>query len=213
MADANLLSPAASTELQRSVRSTRAFLTHDSANDQLVAACLEGDDHAWAVLIARYRPLILMFSRRYGAGPHDAADIFQVVCAELFVGLPRLRDPQRLPAWVMTVSAHEALRWKRRRMKRVQREGEDLTATAVEQIAADDRRPLDDADRCRHVREAIAELPPRGQELLRLLFFHDPPVPYTIVASRLGIRNTSITTIRARCLEKLKKILLAKNVL
>lgn len=212
MADANLLPLAASPELHTSVRPTRAFVSHDAGDDQLVAACLDGDDHAWSRLIAKYRPIILMTSRRYGAGQHDAADIFQVVCVELFVALPRLRDPQRLPGWVMTVAAHEALRWKRRHVKRVLREGEDLDADAAERVAAHDRPLLDEADRDRRVREAIAELSPRGQELVHLLFFHDPPTPYAIVASRLGIRNTSITRIRARWLNRLKKILLARNV-
>jgi DNA-directed RNA polymerase specialized sigma24 family protein len=58
------------------------------------------------------------------------------------------------------------------------------------------------------VHKAIAQLKPRNAELVRLLFFEQPPLPYTEIAKRLGLATGSIGFIRARCLSKLRKALI-----
>ena len=47
----------------------------------------------------------------------------------------------------------------------------------------------------------------RCQEMIRLLFFSDPPLPYNEVAQRLGLATGSIGFIRGRCLKKLQSVL------
>jgi DNA-directed RNA polymerase specialized sigma24 family protein len=61
------------------------------------------------------------------------------------------------------------------------------------------------------VQDAIAQLPPRCREMMELLFFESPPLPYAEVAQRLHLATGSIGFIRGRCLERLKKILEAKG--
>ena len=61
------------------------------------------------------------------------------------------------------------------------------------------------------VQEAIAQLPPRCREMIELLFFETPPLPYAEVAERLHLATGSIGFIRGRCLERLRKILEAKG--
>ncbi len=63
------------------------------------------------------------------------------------------------------------------------------------------------------VQRAVAELPPRCQELIRLLFYTQPPLPYREVAKRLDLAVGSIGFIRGRCLKKLHKILASKQAL
>ena len=53
----------------------------------------------------------------------------------------------------------------------------------------------------------VAKLPPRHRELVQLLFFEQPPLPYAEVARRLGLATGSIGFIRGRCLERLRKAL------
>jgi DNA-directed RNA polymerase specialized sigma24 family protein len=40
-----------------------------------------------------------------------------------------------------------------------------------------------------------------------MLFFEQPPLPYTEVAQKLGLATGSIGFIRGRCLNRLQKIL------
>ena len=54
------------------------------------------------------------------------------------------------------------------------------------------------------LRDAIQELPDRCREMVRLLFYHQPPLPYKEVADRLGLAEGSIGFIRGRCLKKLR---------
>lgn len=177
----------------------------DWSDQQLVAACLAGDQRAWALLLARYKNLIYSFPRRYGAGPADAADVFQLVCAELLRALPHLRNHGSLRSWLMTVAAHQAYQWKRRRVTRAQRETTD--AEGAPETAASPADLLERAEQEQTVRQAIAQLPPRCRTLVRMLFYADPPVPYQRVAGHLGLATGSIGLIRARCLKKLEHLL------
>jgi hypothetical protein len=43
--------------------------------------------------------------------------------------------------------------------------------------------------------------------MIRLLFYHQPPIPYQDVARRLGLATGSIGFIRGRCLERLARSL------
>src|SRR5688572_7572104 len=93
---------------------------------RLVAACLSGSEEAWAALVHKYKNLIYAIPLRYGATPEDAADIFQVVCIELFHELPRLRNVDNVRPWLMTVASHQSFHWKRKRLRHAQREVEGL---------------------------------------------------------------------------------------
>jgi len=178
----------------------------DCSDQQLVQSCLDGDQHAWATLIRRYQKVMYFFARRYGASAADAADVFQLVCAELFVSLPRLRNQDSLRAWITTVSSHKAYHWKRSYLKRTRREHVD-TEAVFETISTPPSNELEQQQRDEGLRSAIRQLPPRCQELVRLLFYEDPPLPYETVASRLGLATASIGLTRSRCLKKLERIL------
>lgn len=181
------------------------------ADDRLVAACLEGDERAWNALLDKYKRLIYSIALRYHASPDDAADIFQSVCLDLFSELSRVRQAAALRGWLITVTTHAALRWRRRSARRDQVERPDLDAGEIGETlptAEDDREAL---ERAQEMREAIARLPERCQAMIRMLFFEDPPRPYNEVAASLGLATGSIGFIRGRCLEKLKKAVTADD--
>jgi RNA polymerase sigma factor (sigma-70 family) len=178
------------------------------SDERLVRACLDGDEQAWAVLIDKYKRLIYSIPIRYGASPEDAADIFQAVCLELFSHLSQLRKTAALRGWLTTVTAHQSFHWKRRHRKRSDREQahgetEELGSDAV---VAD---VTVEAEREQMVRDATLRLSPRCQEMIRLLFYVEPPLPYRDVAARLGLAVGSIGFIRGRCLQRLQKTLQA----
>ena len=64
---------------------------------------------------------------------------------------------------------------------------------------------LRDVEREQIVREAISHISPRCRELVRMLFFEMPAVPYEDLAKQLGIARGSIGFIRMRCLKKLRE--------
>jgi RNA polymerase sigma factor (sigma-70 family) len=185
--------------------------TGEWSNARLVEECLHGNEHAWHALLDRYKNLIYSIPLRYGTPPQDAADIFQAVCLDLFNELPRLRDANALQGWLIRVATHKCYHWRRQQTARDGRwEETDIERYAGEQmimpaelIAAVEREQL--------VRESIGQLPERCRQMIDLLFFEQPPLPYADVAQRLGLARGSIGFIRGRCLKKLRKILTGKG--
>jgi RNA polymerase sigma factor (sigma-70 family) len=178
------------------------------SDERLVRACLDGDQRAWSALVDKYKHLIYGIAIRRGASPEDAADIFQSVCLELYSKLPQLRNTAALRGWLTTVTAHQSFHWKRRQLKRQEREQSNVE---IEALGAELPAPqvTDAAEHEQMVREAIAGLPARCKEMIRLLFFVEPPLPYRDVAQRLGLATGSIGFIRGRCLQRLQKALRA----
>ena len=171
---------------------------------RLVKACLAGDELAWSALIERYKRLIYGIAVRYRASPEDAADIFQSVCVDLISQLKDLRRTESLRSWLISVTAHRCLRFKERRQRREATEGRELDEELLPAVPPSFVAELEQQQM---LREAIAQLPARCQEMVRLLFFHEPPLPYADVARRLGLATGSIGFIRGRCLKRLQDIL------
>jgi RNA polymerase sigma factor (sigma-70 family) len=188
-------------------RATSSRPDRSWSDDRLVSACLAGDAQAWDALLAKYKNLIYSIPIKYGASRDDANDIFQAVCLDLVNELPRLRRAESLPAWIATVSRHRSFHWKRGRVKRAAREGTDLDSADPAFLASEDRDLLQSAQHEQGVRDAIDRLPERCREMVRMLFFEQPPRPYAEVAAALGLAQGSIGFIRGRCLQKLQKLL------
>jgi len=172
---------------------------------RLIRYCLNGDERAWAALIEKYKNLIYSIPLRYGASPDDAADIFQSVCVELLSELPRLRKRASFRSWLITVTAHQAFQWKRKTRRRAE---DELTPADEERLETDPSPDVvEQLQREQVMREAIAELPPRCREMITLLFFSEPQLPYRDVAKLLGLAVGSIGFIRGRCLKRLQRML------
>lgn len=176
------------------------------SDERLVAACLDGDESAWEALVDRYKHLVHGIAVRYGATPEEAADLFQSVWLDAYNDLPKLRKRTSLRSWLISLATHRCYHWKRKTRRRAYRE-----TTAVEPAALDGRGGEEPAfvaelERDQLVREALAGLTPRCREMIQLLFFHTPTLPYREVAGRLGLATGSIGFLRARCLERLRAI-------
>jgi RNA polymerase sigma factor (sigma-70 family) len=179
-----------------------------SPDEKLVKECLAGNEEAWATLIQKYKRLIYSIPFKYGASPDDSADIFQAVCFELFSELQNLRKIESLRSWIITVTVHKSFHWKKQqRPQDVEIDG--MESDANEPVEPGDSIPevLADIEQQQIVREAIGKLPKRCAQLVTLLFYEHPPLPYAEVAGRLGLATGSIGFIRGRCLTKLQKIL------
>lgn len=181
---------------------------HARAEDAvLVAACLGGDASAWDALLARYEGLIYSLILRAGLSGSDAEDVFQDVCVLLLNHLGDLRDVSRLAGWLAATTKREAWRLQRRR-------GIAPPTTSLDEAP---EPPSDAADspegatialeEGRLVREALDRLPERCRRLLTLLYVEEPPASYADTAARLGLPLGSIGPSRARCLQRLQKIL------
>jgi len=181
----------------------------------LVQACLAGDSKAWEALILRYQRLIYSIPIRSGFSPADAADIFQSVCLKLFEKLATLRNQQKISSWLMTTTSRECWRVveRRRRETRPSIYDQDYEQDIVNRLASEgpfaDQRRIS-FERQQIVRGAIDGLSDRCRQLIRLLFYSKEEPSYADIARQIKVPLNSIGPTRARCLQKLKRILEGK---
>jgi len=188
--------------------SSRALKQRPEDDDAtLVARCLKGDGKAWEALVHRYQRLVYAVVRRIGLDEHMAADVFQTVFSRLVTQLPKIADPSRLQAWVVTTAKREALLQRTRGQRNVSMTPIDDDGAEWE-FADDAAQPdetLDALQQAEQVRSALERLDSRCQALLKLLFSDDDVQPgYDEIAQRLGTPVGSIGPTRARCLGKLR---------
>ena len=178
----------------------------------LVKACLAGDSEAWESLILRYQRLIYSIPIRSGFSPFDAADIFQSVCLKLFEKLSTLRKQEKISSWLMTTTTRECWRVVERRRREAGPSiyDEDYEQDIASRLASEE--PLADQQRIaferrQRVREAIEALPERCRSLIMLLFYSKEEPSYSDIARQIKVPVNSVGPTRARCLQKLKRIL------
>ena len=177
----------------------------------LIARCRRGDGTAWEALVRRYQRLVFTMARRAGFDEHGAADVFQTVFARLLEALPRIQDPSRLQAWIVTTAKREALLQLGRSRRTVSLTPEDDSddAPTFEQV---DQSPLPDevvADlqQLDRLRIGLERLDERCRQLLRLLFAPEgEAMKYDAIARTMGMEVGSIGPTRARCLGKLRQL-------
>jgi RNA polymerase sigma factor (sigma-70 family) len=176
-------------------------------DERLVSECLNGNEQAWSALVDKYKNLI--YSIPVKMGMHDeAADIFQAVCLDLLADLPRLREPRALPKWLMQACYHKCLQYRRKSDKHLVAPEADAAEIAADAEHAHlPEQMLVELEKEQMVRDALTELSPRCERMVRMLFFENPPRPYQEIARELDLATGSIGFIRGRCLEKLKKYL------
>ena len=168
----------------------------------LVARASDGDQQAWDALVTRYAPLIWSICRRYRLAGPDAEDVGQSVWLHLAAHLGGLREPAALAGWIATTTARECLR--------VLRTAQHTPALVIDAGTIPDPRTgiaeqeVLRAERHAALRQGLADLPARCQQLIALLT-EDPPVPYAQISAQLGIPVGSIGPCRGRCLDKLRR--------
>jgi RNA polymerase sigma factor (sigma-70 family) len=189
----------------------RKEFSMEPADETLVLACRRGDAVAWETLVTRYQRLIYTIPRRAGLDENLSAEVFQRVFARLVEKLDSLEQPARVRAWLVTTARRETWRLVNR-----ERAFHPTTSDAPEPDDELDtlpsRDPLPDETMVRleeqHlVRVAVSHLDDRCRTLLTLLFYSAAPPPYAEVADELGTSEGSIGPTRARCLQKLRRLL------
>jgi RNA polymerase sigma factor (sigma-70 family) len=183
----------------------RAMEPSDAA---LLQACRRGDELAWDLIVERYQRLIYTIALRAGLSEEDAADVLQRVFLILLEQLETIQQPEQLSAWLTSTTRHEAWRM-RRRERYMSMISSDDSAGLAEQP---DPGPLpaelvERLEQQQLVQRAVVALDPRCQRLLSLLFLQAEAPSYAAIAVQLEMREGAIGPTRARCLEKLRRLM------
>lgn len=187
-----------------------AATTLQKSDAELLAACRRGDEAAWQSLVERFERLISAIPRRAGLSEDFVAEVFQEVFLTLFEKMNDIEQPERLRAWLVTTAKFKTWRIVSR---------EKVGINAANKIDDDetffdiaDTAPLTDAvlielEEQHKVRTAVAALDERCRIMLTMLYLAEPAASYAAVAEKVGVNETSVGPLRARCLKKMLKML------
>ena len=167
----------------------------------MISAANEGDEAAWGAIVDRFAGLVWATARAHRLAPAEAADVAQTTWLRLVENLDRIKDPERLGAWLATTARRECLRHIRLQSRELVT-GED----SLFESSAEDRieQRLITRERNTAVRRAFARISERCQGLLRLMAAPEP-FSYEEIASATGMAIGAIGPTRARCLDQLRR--------
>lgn len=177
-------------------------------DEKLITACRTGDENAWDVLVERYERLVYTIPARYGLTSTEIDDVFQSVWLSLLKNLEKLREPDRVSAWLVTTARREC--WERRRGADYERTVSTDLDTLLLDREGNELPPEEVVNTYRQyqtLEEGIKNLGDRCRRLLQLLYYDTDVPSYADVAEILDMPIGSIGPMRARCLKKLKGIL------
>jgi RNA polymerase sigma factor (sigma-70 family) len=179
---------------------------------ELVEDCLNGDATAWEALVFRYQRLIYSIPVKLGFTQDDAADVFQSICLKLVEKLETLRDHNKLGSWLITATTREC--WRKSALSRREAPAPLPSGDAPDEdlayIAADYLLPVEAQvmlEQQQLIREAVLKLPERCRRLITMLFYEKDELSYADIARLMKMPVASVGPTRARCLEKLRKLL------
>ena len=163
---------------------------------------IAGDERAWDEVVDRFAGLVWSVARSFRLSSAATDDVVQTVWLRLAEHCGRIREPDRLASWLATTTRNEALRVIRGNVRltpQATMDDREPTTPSVEERVADDftlRAVLWRSPSCRQ----------EDQQLMRLLCAV-PPLDYQTIAEMIGRPVGSIGPTRARCLERLKRLL------
>jgi RNA polymerase sigma factor (sigma-70 family) len=167
---------------------------------ELLSRASAGDQAAWNAIVDRFSGLVWATARAHRLPRDDAADVAQTTWLRLVEHLGRIREPERLGAWLATTARHESLRL-------IRRAGREQPTDESDLFEAPDDETLDrhllDLERDGRLWRAFAGLSDRCKSLLRMLMAEDEP-SYEEVGAALGIPVGAIGPTRMRCLDRLR---------
>ncbi len=186
--------------------------TASKTDPELVEDCLNGDSAAWEALVFRYQRLIYSIPVKLGFSQDDAADVFQSICLKLVEKLETLRDHNKLGSWLITATTREC--WRKSALSRREVPGSlpsgDLQDEDLLNLAAEHLLPVESQvilEQQQLIREGVAQLPDRCRRLITMLFYEKDELSYADIARLMKMPVASVGPTRARCLQKLKKLL------
>jgi len=182
----------------------------EKSDAELVKLCRSGNENAWNELVERYQRLIFAIPRRAGLSEEQASDVFQEVFMTLFEKLNEIEQPERIRSWLVTTAKFKT--WGTVRGEKGFYKPETEEEMEQEMASLPDKSPLADdvlveLEQQHLIRTALKELEERCQKILSMIYLRDSAASYAEVAQAIGVGETSISPLRARCLKKLGNIL------
>ena len=166
----------------------------DASEHEQYRAAIHGDHEAFEMIIRTYSRTLFAIAYGILQNRAEAEDVVQDSLVKAWKTRWRVRDAEKFPAWLATITrngAHDIFR--RRRTVRL---SEELTETV-------DPTPTDAAALDQQLHSALATLPELHRTALTLRYFEE--MDYHTIENTLGLTNGALRGILGRALASMRK--------
>jgi RNA polymerase sigma-70 factor (ECF subfamily) len=158
----------------------------------LAVRCQLGEVEAFDQLVERFHPALYSYARRLTGSDDAAADAVQDIWVRVVRGLPRLREPERLRAWVFSI-AHRTL------MDRLRERYSDREVTGIDMSdQAAEPADLTAEEQSAAVHAALESLPLVEREILTLFYLRELSLAEISAVLDLPVGTAKSRLFRAR---------------
>jgi RNA polymerase sigma factor (sigma-70 family) len=174
---------------------------------ETIARLASGDERAWAGFCRTQGQLIHAAGHKVGLSAEEREDLLQNTCIVCYHSIDRLRDPDRLGAWVYRIAYRQALEIVRKRTPTVPIEDETGRSILDMIPSGEDGEDevLEAYERSQQVLGVIAGVGQRCRSLLEALYLAAEVPAYEDLSRELGMPIGSIGPTRARCLDRVRR--------
>lgn len=173
----------------------------DSAERIMVLAALAGDDEAFETVIRTYSRRVYIVAYAILQDVSEAEDIVQDTFLKAHQQRGKLREPEKFPAWLLTVARNAARDRLRRRRPQA---GVETFDALPDDAAATPGSALEKEEHQAHLRRALATLPEDHRTALTLRYLEG--LDYRAIEASMGLSNGALRGILGRALGTLRRM-------
>ncbi|HEV3270617.1 MAG TPA: sigma-70 family RNA polymerase sigma factor [Candidatus Methylacidiphilales bacterium] len=173
----------------------------ESAERIMVMAALAGDDEAFETVIRTYSRRVYVVAYAILQDVSEAEDVVQETFLKAHHQRGKLREPEKFPAWLLTVTRNGA----RDRLRRRRPQADVATFdTMVDHRAATPGSAMEQEEHQAHLRRALATLPEEHRTALTLRYLEG--LDYRAIETAMGLSNGALRGILGRALGTLRRM-------
>jgi RNA polymerase sigma-70 factor (ECF subfamily) len=165
----------------------------DPSEREKYQAAIHGDREAFEMIIRTHSRTLFAISYGILQNREEAEDVVQDSLVKAWKTRWRVRDPEKFPAWLATITRHRAHDTFRRRR----------TVPLSEQVTEPVEREPEDTALDQQLHSALAALPELHRTALILRYFEE--MDYRTIENTLGLTNGALRGILGRALASMRK--------
>jgi len=173
----------------------------DSAERAMIVTALAGDDEAFEKVIRTYSRKVYVVAYAILQDQAEAEDIVQDTFLKAHQAGHRLREPEKFPAWLLTVARNGSR--DRLRRRRPQADAETFDSLADDR-AITPGSALEQLETQAHLRRALGKLPEEHRTALTLRYLEG--LDYRAIETTMGLSNGALRGILGRALGTLRRM-------
>jgi RNA polymerase sigma-70 factor (ECF subfamily) len=166
----------------------------DASEREQYRAAIHGDREAFEMIIRTHSRSLFAIAYGILQNREEAEDVVQDSLVKAWKTRSRVRDPEKFPAWLCTITRHRARDVFRKRKP---------VPFAHETIEIAETETTDTAVLDRQLHSALAALPEVHRTALTLRYFEE--MDYRTIENTLGLTNGALRGILGRALASMRK--------